>query len=159
MNRRAQPYLHDPTGAFFWSTRILVLGLAGILFLTLYPFRFAVPSSVLMHGSPFLLGASEKAKPLDILLNVLLFVPFGFGLAARVKKIGTGRLATVILTWAAGALLSYVIEFLQLFVPGRSSGWDDVVTNSLGAFVGAIIFQICGVALLNLVRNFEKALD
>ena len=159
MNTRAQPYSHDPTGAFFWSTRILVLGLAGILFLTLYPFRFAVPSSVLTHGSPFLLGASEKAKPLDILLNVLLFVPFGFGLAARVKKIGAGRLATVILTWAAGALLSYVIEFLQLFVPGRSSGWDDVVTNSIGAFVGAIIFQICGVALLNLVRNFEKALD
>src|SRR5277367_2207329 len=90
-----------------WSNRILLLAIAGILFLTLYPFRFDFHAAVPGGGSPFLLGRSLKApRLLDVLLNVLLFVPFGFGLAARVRERGKPRTVTFVLALAAGALFS-----------------------------------------------------
>ena len=71
------------------SNRILLLATAGILFLTLYPFRFDFHAAVPGGGSPFLLGRSEKtAGLLDVFLNVLLFIPFGFGLAAKLRERG-----------------------------------------------------------------------
>ena len=69
-----------------WSNRILILAIAGILFLTMYPFRLNIHA--LANGaSPFLLGKSEKSGLVDALLNVLLFVPFGFGLGEKLRAI------------------------------------------------------------------------
>src|SRR5215470_19524123 len=108
MNTRPQVSSQDAAGTFRWSVRILALGLAGIFFLTLYPFRFAIPRSSASPGWPFLLGGFEKTfSPFAIFLNVLLFIPFGFGLAGQIKKRGGGPLETAFLTFAAGALLSY----------------------------------------------------
>jgi VanZ family protein len=136
------------------------LGITGILFLTLYPFRFAFAMSATQSASPFLLGSSDKPYGLfNAFLNILLFIPFGFGLAARIKKYARGAVATAFLALIAGGLLSYSIEFLQLFIPGRDSGWDDVVTNSIGAFAGALAFQVCGAALLHFLRDFENTVE
>ena len=69
-----------------WSNRILVLAATGILFLTLYPFRFDFHVVSPMGTSPLFLGKSLKpAGFIDTFLNVLLFVPFGFGLGIKIK--------------------------------------------------------------------------
>jgi glycopeptide antibiotics resistance protein len=72
------------------------------------------------------------------LLNVLLFVPFGFGLPF-VKRIS---LKKIIL---AGALFSICIELLQ-FVTGhfaqttfRIADINDVLFNTLGSFLGGVL--------------------
>lgn len=73
------------------------------------------------------------------LLNVLLMVPFGFGL----PFITDFRLKKVV---AAGALFSIAIEFLQLITgfmantTFRVADVNDVIFNTAGAAIGYMVF-------------------
>jgi hypothetical protein len=143
-----------------WSNRVLALATAGILFLTLYPFRFDFHGVAPGSASPFLLGRSLKpAGFLDGFLNVLLFVPFGFGLAEKLRKQGKSFALTLALALGAGALFSYTIELLQYFIPQRDSGWEDVFTNGSGSVVGCITFEILGPLLLRGLSRCESWLE
>jgi VanZ like protein len=65
----------------------------------------------------------------DVINNVLLFVPFALGL-----RLSGVRARTAI---ATGALLSLSIELLQWgLIPGRDASLSDVLTNSLGTALG-----------------------
>jgi len=144
------------TDASGWSNRILYLAIAAILVLTLYPFRFDFTRHLGRPLFPFSLGGWGKGLgPLDDFLNVLLFVPFGFGLAEKLRERGKSRLATLGFTLAAGAALSYTIELLQIFIPLRDSGWEDIITNSFGAVAGALLFDLCGRAVVRLFSATE----
>lgn len=150
-----QPNVSRPV--YRWSNRILLLALAGILFLTLYPFRFDFSVHLARSLFPFSLGGSTKrVGPLDDLLNILLFVPFGFGLAQPLWERRKPRLRTVASVFAAGALLSYTIELLQIYIPQRDSGWEDVLTNSVGALVGAALLEWLGKPTLQLLSEAER---
>ncbi len=141
-----------------WSNRILLLATAGILFLTMYPFRFHF--HVLPHGaSPFLLGSSGKGGgPLDTFLNVLLFVPFGFGLAEKLRERGKSSGLVLVTALACGALFSYTIEFLQLYIPERDSGWEDVFTNGSGSLIGSILYLFAGAFVVRTLAAAERHL-
>jgi len=153
-----QPRLQPPAPQ--WSRRILIAASIGIVFLTLFPFRFALQTELPANASPLLLGMREKnAGLIDGFLNILLFVPFGFGLAEMIRKRGQTRTATLALSLVAGAAVSYTIEFLQIYIPGRDSGWRDVFTNAGGAFAGAALFEVCGSALLRTLSQFEELLE
>lgn len=129
---------------YSWSNRFLTLAIAGILFLTMYPFELS-HAKPHRHGAPFFLGSSGKAGgPLDIFLNILLFMPYGFGIGTKLLRRGTSRKATLIYTSLAGVLFSYAIEFTQLYVPFRDSGWQDVLTNTTGAFLGCVVAFLFG---------------
>jgi VanZ family protein len=142
-----------------WSLRVFVLAILGICLLTLYPFRIN-PHSHPDMPDPFLLAGWAKASSLkDAFLNVLLFVPFGFGLAGLLRKRGFSWPATTAVVFVAGAFASYCVEFAQFFIPDRDSGWEDILTNSSGALVGALLFLICGLPLLRLVQICETAIE
>src|SRR5713226_5595509 len=139
-----------------WSNRILLLSLLGIGYLTLFPFQSPFIASYNFHGSPFLLGMSGKQpRYLDFFLNVLLFVPLGFGLCAKVRKQGGSRWASIVLALAVGAGVSYVVEFLQLYIPSRDSGWEDVISNTTGSAAGFFVFEVCGGATLKALSKCE----
>src|SRR5580698_4562185 len=141
-----------------WSNRILILAIAGILFLTMYPFRLNIHA--LANGaSPFLLGKSEKSGLVDALLNVLLFVPFGFGLGEKLRERGKSIRFVLLATLAAGALFSYAIEFTQLYVPERDSGWEDVFTNGSGSLIGSVIYVLAGVSLVGFMSSTQRAVS
>jgi len=96
-----------------WSNRIFILVIAAILFITLYPFSFDFGRRFPRALFPFSLdGWGKKAGSLDAFLNILLFVPYGFVVAEKLRERGRSKLATLGLTFAAGALLSYGVEFL-----------------------------------------------
>lgn len=139
-----------------WSNRILLLATAGILFLTMYPFRFSF--HLLPHGaSPFVLGKSVKrASYMDAVLNVMLFVPFGFGLAAKLRERGKSTLVILITALATGAVFSYAIEFLQLYIPERDSGWEDVFTNGSGSLLGGVLYWLFGTFLFRLFTSTQQ---
>jgi glycopeptide antibiotics resistance protein len=142
-----------------WSNRVLILVTAGILFITLYPFRFDFGRHFARALFPFSLnGWGTKAGSRDAGLNILLFVPYGFALAAKLQERGKSRLATLGLTFAAGALLSYMVEFLQIWIPPRDSGWEDVCTNSFGAAGGAVLCNLCGEAVFRLLSRAGRNL-
>lgn len=143
-----------------WSNRILIAALVGILFLTLYPFRFSLVAALPSNVSPFLLGRGSKAgRRMDIFLNVLLFVPFGFGLSEKFRERGRSRLRSLLIVIAAGACLSYLIELTQLYIPQRDSGWTDVLTNSSGSGVGFVLFEYCGGAVLRFLSQTEAFIE
>src|ERR1700687_5352369 len=139
------------------ANRILILSLIGIAYLTLFPFRFDFASPQSRTTSPFLLGPSLKhGAHIDFLLNVLLFVPFGFGIAAQLRKRGINRGGVLALALAAGAVTSYGVEFLQFYIPTRNSGWDDVTPNTLGAVLGFLVFDRWSDILLKHLSAWEE---
>jgi VanZ family protein len=76
----------------------------------------------------------------DFILNVLLFVPLGFGL-----RLGGVRRRTVA---AVAVLFTITIETLQYYVvPGRESGLNDIVSNSTGGFLGIALADAIGMLL------------
>src|SRR5258706_14853190 len=140
-----------------WPNRILILSLIGIAYLTLFPFRFdfAFPQS--RNSSPCILGPPLKhSDSVQVFLNVLLFVPFGFGFSAHLRKRGVSKGLTLVLALAAGAVTSYAVEFLQFYIPTRNSGWDDITPNTLGAVAGCLLFGQWGEMLLTPLSEWES---
>jgi hypothetical protein len=131
-----------------WSNRVLLLSLAGIFFLTCYPFRFFHRESARFLFPFSLNGWGKENDVLSGFLNVLLFIPFGFGLGEKLRERGKSKTAALLITYVCGALLSYFVEFLQIYIPARDSGWSDVFTNSTGALIGAAMFELVGGAIV-----------
>ncbi len=141
-----------------WANRILILSLLGICYLTLFPFVLRIFPPRIVHKSAFLLGNSAK-KPhsIDFLLNVFLFVPFGFGLSAQARKRGAAKWIAFLIALGIGAATCYTVEFLQYFIPTRDSGWDDVFSNTLGSVVGFFLIEFLGVSILEILSGWEES--
>jgi glycopeptide antibiotics resistance protein len=80
-----------------------------------------------VHWIPF---TDPADAPRDFLLNVLLFVPFGFSFA-RTRR---AALAPI-----AAALVSVTAEATQLFGTVRYPSATDVTAAVIGAAMGAIV--------------------
>ena len=74
------------------------------------------------------------------ILNVILFIPFGFLSTIVFKRIQSKWIYGV----AVGFAFTAIIEFLQSFT-GRLVQIDDIVMNTLGAYIG---YMLC-VYILN----------
>ena len=109
-------------GAMVTSITITLIGLA-----------------TLTAGDPLLLEPTGitclvcgKRGGVDVLLNVLLFIPLGVGLAlagASVRRAALGGLA-----------LSLIVESVQYAVlAGRAPSLSDLLTNTAGTAVGALL--------------------
>ncbi len=87
------------------------------------------------------LKAGSKDWALNVLGNIALFIPVGITWPLCYKKLD--KVWKVVL---AGAGYSLLIEISQMFVFGRETDIDDLMTNTLGAFIGALIyFGICAL--------------
>lgn len=72
----------------------------------------------------------------DAVFNVLAYLPFGFLIALVPRTVSLRwRLA---LACAAGGVLSFTLETLQMHLPQRDASTVDLVTNLVGSFVGAL---------------------
>jgi VanZ family protein len=101
------------------------------------PARFSVPHK------PLLQSAAQEFRPnwryaIDGLINIAGFIPLGLIVCACLgwKRL---RFQTIIITTISCGVLSLVIELLQYFVPRRGSGMTDIITNTLGAAIGAML--------------------
>lgn len=78
--------------------------------------------------------------PIKILVgNIILFIPFGFLVPIAFKSLRTKVMGTTFL----GMLFSILIESSQYLFTYRVSNIDDVILNTLGAFIGAVMIRIC----------------
>jgi VanZ family protein len=76
----------------------------------------------------------------DVLMNVLGFVPLGFFSYAYwrlARPIKSPALVTMIL----GLAISLTIEIGQSYLPTRSSGTTDLITNTFGTFLGVRLYS------------------
>ena len=131
VNRPAR--VTNPTGS---AVAAALIARIGAVLATL-----AIGYATLRHGTP---GATPEMPVsclvcgevggADIVRNLVLFVPFGIGLSAGWRR---RRAAAVVL---AGFLFSLAIEATQYFLlAGRTASLSDVLTNTLGTAVGALL--------------------
>ncbi|RMF61406.1 MAG: VanZ family protein [Calditrichaeota bacterium] len=76
----------------------------------------------------------------DIVGNILLFIPFGF--LAYMFFIQREIRHPILLSVLGGGFLSFVIEFMQLFIKARNTGLHDLLNNTLGSLIGAGVAAI-----------------
>lgn len=81
----------------------------------------------------------------DVVRNVAGFMPLGLLLGAYFSKRARWPKALFFVLLFGGAL-SFTIEGLQAFIPERNSGTTDIITNTVGAVLGAVAWKI-GVEL------------
>mgnify|MGYP004635722517 CR=1 FL=1 len=72
---------------------------------------------------------------LQCLLNVILFIPFGLLLNAILKPKSMARIIT------SAFLLSFVIEILQAFTHRGLCEMDDIIHNTVGAWLGCLLLK------------------
>ncbi len=130
-NRLVQQY-----GAHF----ALCGGLLIILFATLtsFNFQFKPLTAADYFGGFYLFSGSY----LDLPLNVILFMPFGFGLSAVLDKKGYSKRFVLVTTAAAGFVLTLIVESLQFYLPVRTPSVFDLLTNTLGALAGLVFYRL-----------------
>ena len=124
---------------------VFLAGLYGlaIFYASLQPFE---PWLERASGSTFFLLAPWPPRWVryDIIGNFVAYLPFGFFVAsAQRHRSPAGTLSVAIV---AGALLSFAMETLQMFLPTRDASVADLLANATGAALG-------GALALVLVRS------
>lgn len=114
-----------------------------IAYASLLPFTgWRVPAGDVLH---FLTVWPRYITRHDVFINILAYIPLGL-LAAltlyRWRKHDT-TIVPIIIATATGAALSLSMETLQVFIPGRVAELTDLLTNTAGSLLGAILAQPC----------------
>ena len=84
---------------------------------------------------------ARRVLVVDTLINLAMFAPLGWGLRALIGRRLNGAIAVVVVT-VIGAGLSVSVETIQYFLPQRFSSILDVVFNTLGTAIGALVAQL-----------------
>ena len=74
-----------------------------------------------------------------IIGNILLFVPWGFLMFIALYSENRPTVQTYLLTILLGFTLTVAIEAWQYFLPSRVADINDVIWNTAGTVVGAIL--------------------
>src|ERR1051326_2702 len=124
---------------------LLFLVIALIAYGSLYPWHFnfhknVQPLWLLIHNWPQQLN---RWLVFDIVLNVLLYVPLGvlafLTFARRRRSAGFPLISAA----ALGFAVSVTMELLQAYDLQRDTGPLDVVTNTTGSAIGAVLALLC----------------
>ena len=111
-----------------------------------------IPEHYFVLHEPFLEPPWDEFQPgwsyfENVLINIAGFVPLGFFFCAyfsSVRRLDRAVLATIVL----GGVVSFGIELLQAFLPTRDSGMTDIITNTFGTGIGAMLYSCESVQAL-----------
>lgn len=121
------------------ATWLLLAHIGLIIYASLYPFwPWRWPPGM---GLPWLFGLNWPTRfwAFDVEVNLLGYIPLGLlGFAAAVRS-GWGLRAALLLGLLPGPLLSFLMETLQFFLPGRVPSLSDLSFNALGSTLGALL--------------------
>jgi VanZ family protein len=111
------------------------------------PRNFRVPHKAILQ-SPMQDYEASWSYVLDLLRNIIGFIPLGFILCAYFSCTPYQRRARLWAILVSGAL-SLVIELLQAYIPQRASGTTDIITNLVGATLGSLLCKPRALTLLS----------
>lgn len=85
-----------------------------------------------LNLSPF----SASGGRLEVIFNVLIFIPFGFfSIYLSKNRSFLGKLWMIF-------TVSFLVEILQYFLGIGASDVTDLITNTFGGLIGIVIYQI-----------------
>jgi VanZ family protein len=127
------------------------------------PFQFTIDRDILTQHlsqialNPLLAGGTDhRLSGPDAVQNILLFVPFGvFGMLSSRRARPT--IGSVFVVTLLGMALSVTVETLQLFTRDRITSTSDVLTDTIGAFLGAIAARTVKRVVETALRWFKDA--
>jgi VanZ family protein len=104
-----------------------------------------IPNRYEIQDQAFLLPFWEEASTYwihwrSVCENVFGLVPLGFLFYAWFQSFTSPRRAAWMAT-LTGTLVSVTIEVVQGFLPTRYSGTTDIFTNTLGAWLGVVLYR------------------
>lgn len=123
----------------FWSMNlcVLVVAVSAVLYLTVFSRKVGIYDVVLVPFSALSEAKKEPERYRSMLMNVFLFFPLGMACAnAFSDKMKMRR--RVILVVAIGFALSTAVEYIQYRFSLGMAETDDVICNTIGAFVGSL---------------------
>ena len=123
----------------FWSMNlcVLVVAVSAVLYLTVFSRKVGTYDIVLVPLSALSEAKKAPERYRSMLMNVFLFFPLGMACAnAFSDKMKMRR--RVILVVAIGFALSTAVEYIQYRFSLGMAETDDVICNTLGAFVGSL---------------------
>lgn len=138
---RKQSILHITAVFLFCYYLFGILTVTGIGYTSTISFR---PNISLIPFIGMITG------PIDTILNIVLFVPFGFFLPLLYKEYY--HIKAVVLT---GFLFSLSVEIVQMFDWG-STDINDLITNTAGVCLGYLLYYLLSKVLpKNLKKQFQ----
>lgn len=93
----------------------------------------------------------------DFAANILLFVPLGYFLMGALRSDRRSRRADLLAGLIAipgFSLLSMTIEFTEMYFPGRTLSFIDVVAQTIGGTAGIVLWLWVGRAVTAWMRDF-----
>ena len=122
---------------------LFVLSLCAILFITLLRRESDIQVTILRPFQALLAAREEPEVWRELLMNTFLFVPFGLTLSQLLpRKRTAGR--CILLIVLLGIVVSIAVEWVQYHFALGTAETDDVICNTLGAFLGALPILIAG---------------
>ena len=153
------PFVRRPeSGKYSAVWGLVATYVALVLYASLYPFH-----PLEDNGLPWLTFISQPLLPryfsrFDLWINVLGYIPLGFGITLAALRDGVNRPPrhALLLGILAGLLLSFCMEFLQNFLPARIPSNLDWLLNTCGSCIGAVLAWLLGRAgALNFWSDFR----
>lgn len=138
------------------SQTIIVLSCFIILIATLLPFDFTYPENFSWDDLRTIL--TTVSSPGDIFVNLVLFMPFGWGVSALFLTRKVSLLKNILLTLVISFCLSSIVEILQIFLLIRRTTPTDVLNNSLSGCLGGVLFLLVRNRLSKIYFNFDRRL-
>ena len=97
----------------------------------------------------------------DMVTNLAMIVPLTFcalGAWSRENR-RPGRWWMALAIFIGGVAFSFVLEFSQVFVPGRSTSAHDIIAQTIGNLVGLAAWFVFGTQLTQWIRGLLSETD
>jgi VanZ family protein len=105
---------------------------------------------------PYLTLGIESRE--DWIANLLIYIPISFGAALLLisdrMSLTIKSIACFIIACYC-ACLAVIVEFIQLYFPGRTVSLNDIIAEVIGSFLGAVIFLCFGQQIKALINKVK----
>ena len=133
------PFFSVRTKSYGWSIINFSLFLGSLTFILFATILTRTPGDYEVILTPFATFTAARQQPelyREMLMNVFLFFPLGLTLSNALPR-KWHRWGKIALTTLVGCILSAGIEYVQYRYALGLAETDDVICNTLGAFLGA----------------------
>ena len=133
---------------------VTVLYMVPMFWGSFVPFDFGSPSPVPEGTQTWLKLLVVDVHIPDAAANIALYIPFGLLFRASLLERKWARLTSLFFTLALAAILSWFVEYSQIYSASRVSSKGDWICNMIGAVVGALSVS-AALLVISLCRNIK----